>query len=412
MSSELLTFQDVESRMKLVMQFFGNDTCRFAIHLSNYLNKNMKRYRAHMAEKDKNEVKQGEEKIKEVEKVTTDMEKKTTDYFSSWGLDALTKEITSALEKDASADLMTLLSGGKKLDKEKLEMSQRIRRASALGMLSSSISSEDKRKMSALDKNSLVLEEALKLAETEEAEDAALEDDWEQEEFKAGDEVIIIEGENGGLFGSLQHSTGGIFGIFDPSVREDEEGNYGVDVCVSAGNDEGFWIHPEAMQHKKYLASDEVKVIDGINIGRTGSIQSDGDRIRIDDGSYGVDVTMEDGSVEGYWIHPTSMQLIDETGRKKVEVKDDEDLAELDNYDFLPYIAFPGDEMDEALSEELNTFEIDINIKRVVANSGRIVYRWGGKRHLVRYIHGVLLVKEEKVWNKLTPVLQKFAGKN
>jgi len=62
--AELLTLQDVETRMKLVMAFFGNDTCRFQIHLSNYLHKNLKRYRAHVAEKDKNDAKQGEKKKK------------------------------------------------------------------------------------------------------------------------------------------------------------------------------------------------------------------------------------------------------------------------------------------------------------------------------------------------------------
>lgn len=410
--ANLLTVCDVEARMKLVMQFFGNDTNRFTIHLGNYLNKNLKRYRAHMAEKDKNAAKQGQEKKAELEKITTSMEKTISSLF---GNDSLTADVTSALEKDQSVDLLTLLKKtGTKVDGEKLLEAQRIRRASVLGSLSSTITSGEGRKMSALDKNSMIVDEALKLAETEEKEDAALEDDWEQEEFKAGDDVIIVEGENGGLFGTLQHATGGVFGFFDPSVREDDEGNYGVDVHVSPGNEEGFWIHPEAMQHKKYVAGDEVKVIDGINIGRCGTIQSDGNRIRMDDGSYGVDVKMDDGSIEGYWIHPTSMLFANEADKNKNVAKEEEDLdlAELDQYQFLPYIAFPGDELDTALAEELNTHEIDINIKRTVASSGRVVYRYGGKRHLVRYIHGVLLVKEGKVWNELIPLLQKMVVKS
>jgi hypothetical protein len=168
------------------------------------------------------------------------------------------------------------------------------------------------------------------------------------------------------------------------------------------------------MQHKKYVAGDEVKVIDGINIGRFGTIQSDGNRIRMDDGSYGVDVKMDDGSIEGYWIHPTSMLFANEADKNKNLSKEEEDLdlAELDQYQFLPYIAFPGDELDTALAEELNTHEIDINIKRTVASSGRVVYRYGGKRHLVRYIHGVLLVKEGKVWSQLIPILKKMVVKS
>lgn len=410
--AELLTLQDVETRMKLVMAFFGNDTCRFQIHLSNYLHKNLKRYRAHVAEKDKNDAKQGEKKKKEVEKVTTNM--MTKSIASILGHDAFTKDVTSALEKDKDVDLLTLLKedGKKKIDGSSLEEAQRIRRASVFSSLSSSITGGDAGGDAAA-KKSMVVTEAVKLADTEEAEDAALADDWEQEEFKAGDEVIIVEGENGGYFGTLQHATGGIFGIFDPSVREDEEGNFGVDVHVSPGNDEGFWIHPEAMQHKKYVAGDEVKVIDGINIGRYGTIQSDGNRIRMDDGSYGVDVKMEDGSIEGYWIHPTSMMFANEAERKKEEkTEEDLDLEELDKFEFLPYIPFPGDEMDEALAEELNTYEIDVNIKRTLAKSGRVVYRFGQKRHLVRFIHGVLLVREGKIWNELIPVLKKLAEKN
>merc|ERR1712130_763978 len=328
----------------------------------------------------------GEKKKKEVEKITTNM--MTKSIASILGHDAFTKDVTSALEKDKDVDLLTLLKedGKKKVEGSSLEEAQRIRRASVFRSLSSSITGGDATGDAAA-KKSLVVTEAVKLADTEEAEDAALADDWEQEEFKAGDEVIIVEGENGGYFGTLQHATGGIFGIFDPSVREDEEGNFGVDVHVSPGNDEGFWIHPEAMQHKKYVAGDEVKVIDGINIGRYGTIQSDGNRIRMDDGSYGVDVKMEE------------------------KTEEELDLEELDKFEFLPYIPFPGDEMDEALADELNTHEIDVNIKRTLAKSGRVVHRFGQKRHLVRYIHGVLLVKEGKIWNELMPVLKKLAEK-
>merc|ERR1712130_914231 len=101
--------------------FFGNDTCRFQIHLSNYLHKNLKRYRAHVAEKDKNDAKQGEKKKKEVEKITTNM--MTKSIASILGHDAFTKDVTSALEKDKDVDLLTLLKedGKKKVEGSSLE---------------------------------------------------------------------------------------------------------------------------------------------------------------------------------------------------------------------------------------------------------------------------------------------------
>lgn len=94
------------------------------------------------------------------------------------------------------------------------------------------------------------------------------------------------------------------------------------------------------------------------------------------------------------------------------EEAEDPDLAEIDKFDFLPYIAYPGDAMDEALADMLNTQEIDVNIKRLTSKGGKVVYRYGGSRHLVRYIHGVLLVKENGEWTELSPILQKMAPKH
>merc|ERR1712115_694043 len=218
-------------------------------------------------------------------------------------------------DQDIGADLLSLLksAGTGKISSTKLVDAQRVRRASALGALASTITTGDGRKMSSIEKNEAVIGGAIKLADQEEKEDEELEDDFEQEEFRAGDDVVIIEGDNCGLFGTLQHSTGGIFGIFDDAVKEDEEGNFGVD------------IHP-----------------------------ADG------------------GEDEGYWIHPTSMVFKDPSKEKKIERKTEEDLdlEEVDKFEFLPYIAFPGDAMDEALGEHLNTLEIDINVKRIIARSG------------------------------------------
>jgi len=409
--AQLLHLTDVEARLKLVLGFFGNDITRFSIHLGRYLSKNQRKYLPSVAGDENVDQSKQDEKKKETKKVTTNMDAKTESET-----DSIFKLLTSSFDQDIGADLLSLLksAGTGKISSTKLVDAQRVRRASALGALASTITTGDGRKMSSIEKNEAVIGGAIKLADQEEKEDEELEDDFEQEEFRAGDDVVIIEGDNCGLFGTLQHSTGGIFGIFDDAVKEDEEGNFGVDIHpADGGEDEGFWIHPEAMQHKKYTAGDEVKVIDGINVGRFGSIQSEGNGLlRFDAGSYGVDVKMEDGSVEGYWIHPTSMVFKDPSKEKKIERKTEEDLdlEEVDKFEFLPYIAFPGDAMDEALGEHLNTLEIDINVKRIIARSGQVVYRYGGRRHLVRFIHGVLLVKENGVWTELIPELRKLAG--
>merc|ERR1719189_3063631 len=143
-----------------------------------------------------------------------------------------------------------------------LEEAQRIRRKSALGVLAASTKTDDGRKMSAIDKNTSVVGSAIQLADTEEKEDVQVaeeEYEFEQEEFSAGDKVVIIEGDNCGWFGTLQHSTTGIFAALDDSVKEDEDGYFGVDVHMHPGTGdectEGFWIHPDALYHKKYDAA-------------------------------------------------------------------------------------------------------------------------------------------------------------
>jgi len=408
MSRPCITLTDVESRLKLVLGWFGNDTTEFVIHLSIYLHNHLRQYRPKLPKLltyEGDQGKQGEEKKESKVKTITNMDQDA----SPTETDLLFKKLTTAIEQGAGVDLLKLLmdnAGGTKVTKEKLKEAQRIRRASMLQSTSATFLDE-RRKLSAIEKNAFVVDEAIQLAETEEVEKDRFEEEDDYEELAAGDKVVIIEGENSGLFGSLQHSAEGLFGLFGDAVKEDEEGNYGVDVHAENGEDEGYWIHPEAMQLKKYAAGDRVKVIDGINVGRTGAIQSDGMRLRMDDGAYGVDVTMDDGSVEGYWIHPKSMEP---EAEKPEEEEKDLDLDAVDNFEFLPYIPYPGDAMDGAVSEALNTFEIDINIKRIVTRNNNIVYRYDGKRHLVRYIHGVLLVKENKVWCELLPILRNLAG--
>jgi len=392
------------------------------IHLGRYLRKNPLRAQP----KTLAETKVEQSKISEKKKTKTVTSENPGDSKFDSSLkekDDLASKISAAVDK-GNVDLLEIL----KTYSIPLDAAQRVRRASALGAIQSTITSEDGRKKSAVEKNALVVEDAIKLADTEEKEDnQAEEEQWEQEDFAAEDEVVIIEGDNCGLFGTLQHSTTGIFAALDDTVKEDEDGYFGVDVHLYPGtNDactEGFWIHPEALQHKKYEANDEVYVTDGLNVGRYGNIQSDNGRLQFDEGCYGVDVKMEDGTTEGYWIHPTSMIPASESpSRKKdapekkeetvTEEAEDPDLAEIDKFDYLPYIAYPGDAMDEALADLLNTKEIDINIKRLTSKAGKVVYRYGGQRHLVRYIHGVLLVKEKGEWTELGPILEKMAPKN
>jgi len=338
------------------------------------------------------------------------MEPKDTSTADS---DFLFNTLMKAMEDGAGVDLLQLLMENAKPRKGKvthdeLKEAQKIRRASTLGSISAKFTSTDGRKLSAVEKNDFVIGEAIKLAEAEEVEEEQFDEENDYEEFAAGDEIVVIEGENCGLFGRLQHSSEGIFGLFGDDIKEDGEGNYGVDIFTDSGGEEGYWIHPEALRLKKYVAGQPVKVIDGLNKGRSGVIQVDGIRLRFDDGAYGVDVTMDDGSIEGYWIHPKSMEPVEKEAKE--EVDDELNLDEMDKYEYLPYIPYPGDLMDEALADSLNTYEIDINIKRLVTRNNNVVYRYGGKRHLVRYIHGVLLVLEKKEWCELLPILRKLAG--
>jgi len=98
------------------------------------------------------------------------------------------------------------------------------------------------------------------------------------------------------------------------------------------------------------------------------------------------------------------------------------------NWKYLPYNPIPNDEVDEALAEQLNIWEIDVNIKRLKGKNkkkqakskkkNKIIYRLGKKKYIVRFIHGVLLCKElnppkdatTKGFQELIPLLRKVAG--
>jgi len=119
----------------------------------------------------------------------------------------------------------------------------------------------------------------------------------------------------------------------------------------------------------------------------------------------------------------------EESEEKNMGLAEDfkEELPEEEkNWKYLPYNPIPNDEVDEALGEQLNIWEIDVNIKRLKGKNkkkqakkgkkNKIVYRVGKKRYIVRFIHGVLLCKEigkdakAKGFQELIPLLRKVAG--
>lgn len=311
----LYTLGDVVARMRLVMEYFDNNVTDFVVHLAKHLDKHLRTYKPQLFLEYHPPVKQEEKQKEKPTPATTEMSMTATAIGDSrtMELEQMFNSLSSAFKSDTLGnliDLLKVLEGGNNfLRSGGLEEAQRMRRASTLDDISGKFTDKD-RKLSAIEKNAVVVDAAIKLAEVEQIEDERIEqDDDLHDEYKSGDEVIIIEGENVGLFGTLQNSTGGVFGVFDEGIKEDEEGNFGVDVHMSDGQKEGYWIHPEAMQLKRYVAGQEVKIIDGLNKGQTGTIQEEEGRLRFDEGSYGVDVKMNDGSQKdfGYILHPCSL---------------------------------------------------------------------------------------------------------
>jgi len=102
----------------------------------------------------------------------------------------------------------------------------------------------------------------------------------------------------------------------------------------------------------------------------------------------------------------------------------EEEVAQENNWKYLPYEPVQGDLCDELLAEQLNVFEIDVDIRPLQlkkkkkkrgkgsksADSKKIFYRIAGKKKRVKVIHGVLLVREDKKWTDLIPYLRKIAG--
>lgn len=111
---------------------------------------------------------------------------------------------------------------------------------------------------------------------------------------------------------------------------------------------------------------------------------------------------------------------------QKLGLDDDEveeEAVENKNWKYLPYEPVLGDPVDELLAEQLNVFEIDIDIrpiqlkkkkkkrgKKTDSGSKKIFYRIQGKKRRVRCIHGVLLLKKKGEWQDMIPQLRTLAG--
>jgi len=110
----------------------------------------------------------------------------------------------------------------------------------------------------------------------------------------------------------------------------------------------------------------------------------------------------------------------EELGLKFLFGEDDEELPEEEkSWKYLPYNPMVGNETDEALAEQLNIWEIDVNIKRLKRRKKRgkknkNIYKVNKTKYIVRYIHGALLCKElggkDKSFQELIPLLRKIAG--
>jgi len=98
------------------------------------------------------------------------------------------------------------------------------------------------------------------------------------------------------------------------------------------------------------------------------------------------------------------------------EELDEEEKA----WNYLPYNPISGNAADEALAEQLNIWEIDVNIRRMKnkkkkkKGKTKNIYKVKGKKYIVRYIHGLLLCKEiggkSKTFQELIPLLREIAG--
>jgi len=117
----------------------------------------------------------------------------------------------------------------------------------------------------------------------------------------------------------------------------------------------------------------------------------------------------------------------DEDAKLGLTVEADDEEVKDKNWKYLPYEPVQGDPVDELLAEQLNIFEIDVDIRPLKlkkkkkkgrkgksGDSGKastgIFYRIQGKKKRIRCILGVLLFRESGSWIELIPHLRSLAG--
>lgn len=91
-----------------------------------------------------------------------------------------------------------------------------------------------------------------------------------------------------------------------PSVKRKDE-FYGVNITGNDGSVTGFWIHPDDLQRKRFLPNEEVLIIKGLYSGRTAIIQSVQEKLKFKNGKYSVDVLVSNDQFQASWVHFNDM---------------------------------------------------------------------------------------------------------
>lgn len=120
------------------------------------------------------------------------------------------------------------------------------------------------------------------------------------------------------------------------------------------------------------------------------------------------------------FVVDAAIELAATEDKEEAEAFGEIDEADLEEdpetaFKYLPYNPIPGDELDSALAEQINLWEIDVDIRRSgkkKRKGNKAVYKMGGAKFFVRYIHGVLVCKDPgtKSWVELVPKLREQAG--
>lgn len=150
--------------------------------------------------------------------------------------------------------------------------------------------------------NILGIDENVETKETEKEENKIEEKEekfgFRYNDFEPGKKVVIINGVNSGRFGVLQMDK-------KSKLKTNEKGYHGVDITEDDGSVGGFWIHPQDMQRKKFIAREEVMVIRGKYAGKLAIIQPKGNSeiLKFKKGKYNVLIDLGNNTRQPTWIH-------------------------------------------------------------------------------------------------------------